>query len=74
MDVDTTKAGFADTPHYVTGLNGFHSHWRAVGAHSLYAPTSTSFRVYVLYELATITVKQAKEWSWAINWIGSSGK
>jgi hypothetical protein len=74
IDVDTSAAGFATTPHYVTALNGYHSHWRTVGAHSLYTPSSTGFRVYLLYELSTITVKEAQQWDWSINWIGSFGE
>jgi hypothetical protein len=71
--VDTTKAGFPGTPHYIAAMNGMNSHWRLVGSHAIYKPTATSFRVYLLYELSAVTVIQAKEWQWAINWMGSTG-
>lgn len=71
MDVDTSAAKFKTVPHYVAALDGFHSHWRTVGSHSLYHPTTSGFRVFILYELSTVTPQDAAKWGWAVNWVAS---
>jgi hypothetical protein len=71
MDVDTSAAKFKTVPHYVAALDGYHSHWRTVGSHSLYHPTTTGFRVFILYELSTITPQDAAKWGWTVNWVAS---
>ena len=74
LDVDTSEAGFSSTPHYVVTMNGMHSHWSVVGGHAIYEPTATSFRIYLLYEVSRVTAKQAQQYDWRVNWIGSTGQ
>ena len=74
LDVDTSEAGFSSTPHYVVTMNGMHSHWSVVGGHAIYEPTATSFRIYLLYEVSEVTAKQAQQYDWRVNWIGSTGQ
>jgi len=70
LDVDTSSAGFADTPIYLTSLGGSSGHWRITGATSIYSAKPTGFRVYVFYEGGAITPAQANEWRWHAMWIG----
>jgi len=49
VDVNTSRAGFAETPVYMTSLGGNVNHWRTCGATSVYGATPTGFRIYVFY-------------------------
>jgi hypothetical protein len=67
VDVSTASAGFTQTPYYFTSLVGNTMHWVVRGSSSLYDPSPTGFRVYIHYE--GITVSNANDWGWYINWI-----
>src|SRR4028119_986415 len=70
VDVDTSSAGFATTPIYITSLGGNSSHWVTTGATSIYFPTPTGFRVYVRWSTGgTLTPATANQLGWHINWI-----
>ncbi|HOO54550.1 MAG TPA: hypothetical protein PLM24_00200 [Methanothrix sp.] len=49
VDVDTSSAGFTETPIYITSLGGNVNIWRTTGATSVYCATPTGFRIYVFY-------------------------
>ncbi len=68
VDIDTSGAGFSKAPYYFTSIGGNSTHWATQGATSIYSPTATNFRVYVYRQ--GITVSQAKNFKWHINWIG----
>lgn len=50
VDVDTKDCGYSEAPKYFTAIRGFIVYWRAMGAHVIYFPKKTSFRVYVVYD------------------------
>jgi hypothetical protein len=66
MDVNTSACGFASTPSYFTSLSGTSAHSATVGATSIYSPTATGFRVYVLKN--NVTPTYASDRSWRIWW------
>jgi hypothetical protein len=67
VEVDTSHAGFSAPPYYFTSLGGHTNNWMAQGATSIYEPTAKGFRVHVGHR--ALTVAQAKEWGWYVNWI-----
>ena len=73
VDVDTSAAGFANTPIYVTSLVGDSNHWGTTGASSIYQATAKGFRVYIRwdkdYKTTAITPEEANGYKWHINWI-----
>jgi len=70
LDVDTSKAGFTETPIYITSMGGTNI-WATTGVNSIYVPTPTGFRVYVRFSSgASITPGQANSWNWHVRWIG----
>jgi len=70
VDVDTSLAGFTNTPMYITSLGGIGNHWETTGATSIYNPTPTGFRVYLrLASAGPITPAFANQYGWHINWI-----
>jgi hypothetical protein len=71
-DVDTTACGYEVKPSYVAALHGAKDHWRTQGAHSLYFPTKTGFRVYIMHGSKNMTAAEAETNGWAIGWIGST--
>jgi hypothetical protein len=71
VDVNTSAAGFSNTPVYVTSLGGNIGHWATTGGSSVYQETPAGFRVYVRWSNSnSITPAQANSWQWHINWIG----
>ena len=70
LDVDTSSAGFTETPIYITSLGGSSNHCLTTGATSIYRATPTGFRVYVFYEGGVVTPAKANTWKWHIQWIG----
>jgi hypothetical protein len=76
LDVNTQKSEFETTlgapnPTYVTSLHGTQDHWKAYGAHAIYAATATGFRVFVVYPDA-IQPAFAETNKWAVAYIGST--
>jgi len=72
LDVDTSAAGFASTPIYITSLGGSSHHWMTTGATSIYNATPTGFRVYLspTFSNEKTTPNFANEKNWYIQWIG----
>jgi len=70
LDVDTSSAGFTETPIYLTSLGGYGGHWATTGATSIYVPKPTGFRVYVRFISGAITPEQANLWKWHVRWAG----
>ena len=72
VDVNTSVAGFTQTPLYITSLGGNGSHWATTGATSIYQPTPTGFRVYVRWANGgELTPAFANQYRWHINWIAT---
>lgn len=71
VEIDTSAAGFKETPIYLVNLAGQTSHWTTKGGSSVYSPSPTNFRVYIQQE--NITAVQANEWGWVVNWVGIGG-
>ena len=70
VDVDTSSAGFTNTPIYITSLGGTTHHWATTGATSIYHPTPTGFRVYIRFPNGgSLTPAVANQMGWHINWI-----
>jgi hypothetical protein len=67
VDVDTSDAGFTQTPYYFTSLIGNTNHWLARGSSSIYLPSPNQFTVYINY--GNITAGNANAMGWYINWI-----
>jgi len=67
VDIDTSSGGFSSVPFYFTSLGGTSHHWTTRGATSIYEPSASKFRVY-LYQ-SGITVAEANQHKWHINWI-----
>lgn len=71
VDVDTSGAGFTQTPLYLASLGGTSQHWAAVGVSSIYSPTSKKFRVYIRWaDGNNLTPQQAKNMKWHVQWLG----
>lgn len=72
VDVDTTSAGFINTPLYFTSIGGNSSHWTVTGGSAIYQPTNKSFRIYVRRPdaVSEITVEAMRINKWHINWVG----
>ena len=79
IDVDTRPCAFTDkkrypaAPRYFTALGGAKAHWRAHGAHVLYWPRRTGFRVFVKHD-APLTPVRAERFRWTISWIGTDDR
>ena len=73
VDVDTSAAGFAQTPVYVTSIGGDSQHYATTGASSVYSATATGFRIFIRwdkgYKDTAITPEEANGYKWHINWI-----
>jgi len=74
VDVDTSAAGFAETPTYITSLDGNTKHWRTVGSNAIYQESPTGFRVYIQRLGNSVTPEEANEMEWHVNWIAISTK
>ena len=75
VDVDTSHANFPSTviPIYITSIGGKTKHWSTGGATSIYDATAESFRIYVHWTKGgPLTVKEANDNEWHINWVGIS--
>ena len=71
VDVDTTKAGFIDTPLYFTSIVGDYRQWEVDGINAIYLPTKTGFRIYLRDELSNyLTPELANQMGWKVQWIG----
>jgi len=71
IDVNTNKCNFSTTPLYFTSLSGQTRMWDLIGAGSIYRPTTTGFTVYLRSPFVeTITVAEADEYDWHIQWCG----
>jgi hypothetical protein len=79
VDIDTSAAGFTQTPVYVTSIHGDTEHWAVTGSSSVYNATSKGFRIYIRidtgYDGAApmpkyATTAYATEKKWHIHWIG----
>jgi len=71
LDVDTSSAGFTETPLYFTSLGGKSSHWIAIGSNSVYKATPTGFRIYIYSgDGRPLTPEYANENEWYIKWSG----
>jgi hypothetical protein len=62
VDVDTSACGLTTIPKYFTVLGGTTQHWNTQGATSIYAPTETGFRVYVVQSGITPAVANSRNW------------
>ena len=72
VDVDTNAGRFTGTPVYLTSIGGDSHHWSTAGATSIYTPTATGFRIYVKWvDSSPLTVAQANQHKWHINWTGT---
>ena len=69
VDVDTSAAGFATKPQYITSLGGNQRQFQTTGGCCVYHASATGFRVYVYFEDDVVSPQQANEWGWHINWI-----
>jgi len=71
VDVDTSEAGFTDTPFYITSLSGYHSHYKTIGATSIYYPKSNGFRIFIRDpNRPNLSPADANEMGWHVIWIG----
>jgi hypothetical protein len=69
VTVDTSSAGFENTPRYFTALHGNSLHWDTVGATSIYEASRTGFKVYLRWRDASpMQVAQAVNNGWFIAW------
>lgn len=71
VDVNTSAAGFAQTPIYLTSIGGDGSHWATIGATSIYSATQDGFRIYLRWaDNSPLTPQTANGFKWYIQWIG----
>jgi hypothetical protein len=69
LDVDTSAAGFQNTPAYTTSLAGQSGNWWVTGGSSPYSTSPTGFRVYVGFiDGRSVSPQQANASAWHINW------
>lgn len=74
VDVDTSAAGFTNTPVYVVSIGGISQHWKTTGGNAPYQVTAKGFRLYVKWDrisaaLEPLTSQMANGNQWHINWI-----
>lgn len=71
IDVNTSSCGFSTTPLYFTSISGQTRMWDLFGANSIYRPSTTGFTVYLRSPFVeTITIAEADEYDWHIQWCG----
>ncbi|MEQ4717325.1 hypothetical protein [Nonomuraea sp. B19D2] len=73
IDVDTSAAGFTGSPTYTVSVGGLGHHFELTGTSTVYQATKTGFRVYIRWaddSRAPLTVQDAVEWGWYVNWVG----
>jgi hypothetical protein len=72
VDVDTSAAGFQNTPVYTTTLAGDGTNWYVSGGSSPYASSPTGFRIYVgCVDGRSISPEMANSNNWRINWVAA---
>ena len=72
LDVDTSAAGFQNTPVYTTTLAGQGGNWWVTGGSSPYSTSPTGFRVYVGFiDGRSVSPQQAHDNDWHINWVAA---
>jgi hypothetical protein len=70
IDVNTEKSEYYGLPRYVTSIHGGRDHWKTQGVHSIYQPSRTGFRVFVVFP-TDLTAQDAELHKWQIAWVGS---
>ena len=71
LDIDTSAAGFAETPHYFASLGGMSNQFDAHGVNAIYSATDKGFRVYLKSMTgATLTPTYANSKGWYLQWLG----
>jgi len=71
VDVDTSSAGFTDTPLYFTSLGGSGCQWENDGFNAIYSPTATGFRIYLRGDTGrALTPEFANQMGWNVQWFG----
>ena len=71
IDVDTSAAGFTETPHYIVSLHGTGHIWETTGGSEVYRATSTGFRIHVRFpDGRKLTPAFANSKKWHIVWVG----
>jgi hypothetical protein len=68
VEVDTSAAGFSDTPRYFVSISGGSGLYQTTGLGGVYSPNRGSFSVYLRFAGA-ITPKKANEYGWTVNWV-----
>lgn len=68
VEVNTTSAGFSETPIYTASVEGSGS-WTTMGPHAIYSASPTSFRVYMFNHAGSDMLKYAVDKKWCITWI-----
>ena len=74
VDVDTSAAGFTQTPIYVTSIAGDKYHWGTTGASSVYKATPTGFSIQIrwdkgFWDANPLDLQEANSYKWHINWM-----
>lgn len=69
VNVDMSACKFSEPPVLLTSLGGLEGHAATRGATSIYRVEADRFRVYI--QKKGITVAQAREWGWHVNWSAS---
>ncbi|MEH2411172.1 VHL beta domain-containing protein [Nostoc sp.] len=80
VEIDTSAAGFAETPIYVTSIAGDKHHYGTTGASSVYKSSPTGFRIQIRWErgyvestpkpkIEELTPEWANSRNWYINWM-----
>lgn len=72
VDVDTSAAEFAETPHYFASLGGRTNHFDAQGVDAIYSKTANGFRTYLKSQSgAALTPAYANGKLWHVQWLGA---
>ena len=68
--VDTSDAGFQETPLYFTSVSGGENArlWQVTGTTSIYNPTKDGFELYI-YKDDGITPANARKLGWQVHWL-----
>ncbi len=74
VNIDTSAAGFTQTPIYVTSIAGDKYHWGTTGASSVYKATPTGFTIAIrwdkgFWDANPLDLQEANSYKWHINWI-----
>lgn len=66
--IETSAAGFSNTPIYFTSLGGAGNHFVATGATNIYDATATGFTVYINMPY-DVTPQFANDNRWNVQWV-----